>query len=93
MLNSWSSCSVQHTFAIPALGLSVPIASPLNPNLCGTSPCTSGPHTVTFQLQDAKQGGVLVWQCRVPCGGGFVDGNGGPMSTIGYMAGNMQVVA
>jgi hypothetical protein len=32
-------------------------------------------------------------QCRVPCGGGFVDGNGGPMSTVGFMAGELEVVA
>ena len=29
----------------------------------------------------------------VPCGGGFVDGNGGPMQTVGYMTGNMDVVS
>ena len=37
--------------------------------------------------------GVFRWQCLVPCGGGFVDGNGGPMQTIGYMTGNMEVVS
>jgi hypothetical protein len=94
VLNSWSSCSVQHTFAIPGLGLSVPIASPLNPNLCGTSPCTSGPHTVnTFSFRTPPKGGIFVWQCRIPCGGGFIDGNGGPMSTLGFMTGELQVVA
>jgi hypothetical protein len=29
----------------------------------------------------------------VPCGLSFLDGNGGPMQTIGYMMGNMQVVS
>ena len=38
LLNSWAHCSVQHTFSIPGLGLNVPIAAPLHPNLCGTSP-------------------------------------------------------
>ncbi len=33
------------------------------------------------------------WQCFVPCGLGFLYGNGGPMSTLGYMGGFMQVVA
>ena len=28
-LNGWSFCSVQHTFAIPGLGLSLPVASPM----------------------------------------------------------------
>ena len=38
-------------------------------------------------------GGNFSWQCIVPCGGGFVDGNGGPMSTPGYMGGQMEVQA
>jgi hypothetical protein len=29
----------------------------------------------------------------VPCGGGYVDGNGGPMATVGYMMGQMEVQA
>jgi hypothetical protein len=96
--NSWSQCSVQHTFAIPGLGLNVPVASPTslnaNNNLCGTSPCTSGPHqVVTFSFMTPAKGGTFRWQCFVPCGGGYVDGNGGPMSTLGYMMGQMQVVA
>ena len=33
------------------------------------------------------------WQCLVPCGGGFIDGNSGPMQTVGFMTGFMQVVA
>jgi hypothetical protein len=97
-LNSWSQCSVQHTFAIPGLGLNVPVASPTsvdaNNNLCGTSPCTSGPHqVVTFSFMTPAKGGTFRWQCFVPCGGGFVDGNGGPMATLGWMMGQMQVVA
>ena len=41
LLNSWSDCNVGHTFAIPGLGINVPIASPTtrattNNNLCGT---------------------------------------------------------
>ena len=94
VLNSWDSCSVQHTFAIPGLGLSVPIASPSNPNLCGTSPCTTGPRTVsTFSFMTPTKGGSYIVQCRVPCGGGFVDGNGGPMATLGFMTGELEVVA
>jgi hypothetical protein len=97
-LNSWSGCNVEHTFAIPGLGLSVPIASPTtlkaNNNLCPTSPCTSGPHqVVTFSFMAPAKGGTFRWQCFVPCGGGYVDGNGGPMSTLGYMMGQMEVQA
>lgn len=95
-LNSWSSCSVGHTFSIPGIGLNVPMASPTSPtaNLCSTSPCTSGPHmTMQFSFMTPRTPGTYFWQCRVPCGGGFLDGFGGPMQTIGFMTGNMQVVS
>jgi hypothetical protein len=95
-INSWSGCSVGHTFSIPGINLNVPMASPSNPNanLCGTSPCTSGPHkTLTFSFMTPKAAGTYFWQCRVPCGGGFIDGFGGPMQTIGFMTGNMEVVS
>jgi hypothetical protein len=105
VLNSWADCSVQHTFAIPNIGLNVPIASPKtlaeNNALCGTSPCVANtsdqakaPHTVvTFSFMTPKQGGSYRWQCFVPCGLGYVDGNGGPMGTPGYMMGQMEVQA
>lgn len=98
VLDSWSQCSVGHTFSIPGIGLNVPVASPTtlaaNNNLCGTSPCTSGPHaTVTFSFIAPKVSGDYFWQCRVPCGLGYIDGFGGPMQTIGYMTGNLEVVS
>jgi hypothetical protein len=37
--------------------------------------------------------GTYFWQCRIPCGGGFIDGFGGPMQTFGFMTGNMEVVS
>ncbi len=101
--DSWADCSVQHTFAIPALGLNVPVASPTtldeNNNLCGTSPCVDAtsdqakaPHTVvTFSFKTPSTPGTYRWQCFVPCGLGYVDGNGGPMATPGYMMGQMEV--
>jgi hypothetical protein len=96
-LDSWSACNVAHTFSIPGINLNVPIASPSLGQagaLCGTSPCTSGPHrTVTFSFMSPKTTGEYFWQCRIPCGGGFIDGFGGPMQTIGFMTGNMEVVA
>jgi hypothetical protein len=102
--DTWGSCSVQHTFAIPGLGVNVPVASVTtfkdNSNLCGTSPCTDdsadadSPHTVvTFSFTTPKTGGIFRWQCFVPCGLGYVDGNGGPMGTLGYMMGQMEVQA
>ena len=98
VINGWAGCTVAHTFAIPALRLFIPVASPnaydSANNLCGVSPCTSGPHAVeSFSFHVPDHGGIFRWQCYVPCGGGFVDGNGGPMQTIGYMTGNMEVRA
>ena len=103
--DSWANCSVQHTFAIPGIGLNVPVASVTTYNenanlLCGTSPCTeangdaNAPHTVVkFSFMTPKAGGTYRWQCFVPCGLGYVDGNGGPMGTPGYMMGEMEVQA
>ena len=95
VIDSYAGCSVGHTFSIPALNVNVPMASPgLTANLCGVSPCTSGPHvTETFSFRTPRHAGVYVWQCRDPCGGGFIDGFGGPMQTIGFMTGTMQVVS
>jgi hypothetical protein len=101
VINSWSNCNVGHTFAIPDLGLYVPVASPnannsLN-NLCGTPPCTpasGGAYALeTFSFMSPSQTGSYRWQCLIPCGGGFLDGNGGPMQTLGWMAGFMYVVS
>jgi hypothetical protein len=98
-LNSWAQCSVAHTFAIPSLGLNIPVASPTtfaeNTSLCSTSPCTpSNPHqVVTFSFMSPRTTGSYFWQCKIPCGLGYLDGNGGPMQTIGYMTGNMEVVS
>ena len=93
-LNGWSHCAVGHTFAIPSLHLFVPVGSPdASASLCSSSPCVSGPYTLEkFSFRTPSHGGEFRWQCFVPCGGGFIDGNGGPMQTLGYMAGQMTVV-
>jgi hypothetical protein len=92
-LNSWNG-DVQHTFQIAALNLNVPIAAEPSSKLCPTSPCSlSQPHVVTsFSFMTPATGGVFRWQCIVPCGLGYLDGNGGPMSTFSYMTGEMEVV-
>jgi hypothetical protein len=95
-LNSWSACHVAHTFSIPGINLNAPMASPdLSAALCSTSPCTpASPHRVmTFSFMSPRTTGEYFWQCRIPCGGGFLDGFGGPMQTIGFMTGNMEVVS
>ena len=59
VINGWAGCTVGHTFAIPALHLFIPVASPnaldSANNLCGVSPCTSGPACGgDIQLQGAQ---------------------------------------
>jgi hypothetical protein len=100
VINSWADCNVGHTFAIPSLGVFVPVASPnaeLSANyLCSSSPCTTSgnPYSLeTFSFRTPAKGGVFRWQCLIPCGGGYLDGNGGPMQTLGYMMGMMDVVS
>ena len=40
----------------------------------------------------AGKPGHYRWQCFVPCAAGFIYGFGGPMQTIGYMDGFLNVV-
>lgn len=95
VINSNAGNGVGHTFSVPALGISVPLyGNNGNANLCGAAPCTtSSPHQVIkFSFMSPGPGNYR-WQCFVPCGSSFLFGNGGPMSTLGYMGGFMQVVA
>jgi len=100
VINTWSNCNAGHTFAIPDLGVYVPVASPnanlSANNLCSSSPCVTqgNPYAVeTFSFMSPSQTGTYRWQCLIPCGGGFLDGNGGPMQTLGWMMGEMDVVS
>ena len=47
-------------------------------------------HTITFTFRTGKPGHYR-WQCFVPCAAGTIFGNGGPMSTLGYMGGQLIV--
>jgi hypothetical protein len=84
-----------HTFAIPELGVFVPLAgvSEEAKNPCEEAPCElSGAHrTITFSFRTGARGRYR-WQCFVPCGAGWLLGNGGPMQTLGYMDGFIDVV-
>jgi hypothetical protein len=84
-----------HTFAIPDLNVIVPIHGVADDakNQCDVAPCdTSMAHdTITFTFHTGKKGHYR-WQCFVPCAAGFVYGFGGPMQTIGYMDGFINVV-
>jgi hypothetical protein len=84
-----------HTFAVPALGILVLIAPVADnaKNTCGYAPCSlSMAHrTITFVFRTGKRGHYR-WQCFVPCAAGYMYGFGGPMQTIGYMDGFLNVV-
>jgi hypothetical protein len=95
VIDSNSGNGVAHTFSIPSLGVNVPLyGNNSNANLCSAAPCTtSSPHKVIRFSFTSPGPGSYRWQCFVPCGLGFLYGNGGPMSTLGYMGGFMKVVA
>jgi hypothetical protein len=84
-----------HTFAIPALDVLVPLEGVDDnaKNQCDFAPCAmSNAHTtITFTFRTGKKGHYR-WQCFVPCAAGFLYGFGGPMQTIGYMDGFVNVV-
>jgi len=62
-------------------------------NTCNYAPCdlSMAHETITFTFRTGKRGHYR-WQCFVPCAAGFVYGFGGPMQTIGYMDGYVDVV-
>jgi hypothetical protein len=83
-----------HTFAIPDLGLSVPLKGVADDakNQCSVAPCTldEAHTTVTFSFKTGKPG-KFRWQCFVPCAAGFPLGFGGPMQSVGWMDGYLMV--
>jgi hypothetical protein len=83
-----------HTFAIPEMGVSVAIPGVGDnaPNQCSVTPCAlSMAHTtITFTVRTGKPGHYR-WQCFVPCAAGFPNGFGGPMQTVGWMDGYLNV--
>ena len=93
--NSYTGNGVGHTFAVPAIGLSVPLigVSGSATNVCGEAPCTQkfAHNKITFSFTTPGVG-EYNWQCFVPCGLGWLYGNGGPMSTQNFMGGFLDVV-
>ena len=83
-----------HTWAIPDLGVSVPLKGVADDakNQCSAAPCTlaQAHTTVTFTIKTGKPG-VYRWQCFVPCAAAFIYGFGGPMQSIGWMDGYLHV--
>jgi hypothetical protein len=84
-----------HTFAIPDLGISVPLKGVADDakNQCTVAPCTlaQAHTTVTFTFRTGAAG-AFRWQCFVPCAASFIYGNGGPMQSPGWMDGYLVVV-
>jgi hypothetical protein len=85
-----------HTFAVPALGIIVaaPGVADDAKNQCGFAPCplTNAHRTIGFTFHTTTPGHYR-WQCFVPCAAGWIYGFGGPMQTIGYMDGFLNVKA
>ena len=79
----------------PSSGILVPLPGVADDakNQCDFAPCTlSEAHrTITVHIPHGKKGRYR-WQCFVPCAAGFITGFGGPMQTIGYMDGFLNVV-
>jgi uncharacterized protein YaiE (UPF0345 family) len=78
------AATAAHTFAIPDLGVFVPLQG-----VNAAAPAGSM-NVITFSFRTGKPG-VYHWQCFVPCGSGTIYNNGGPMQTMGYMAGFLIV--
>ena len=87
--------AASHTFAIPDFNVIVPIFGVPDDakNQCDFAPCdpSMAHETVKFSFKTGKKGHYR-WQCFVPCAAGFLYGFGGPMQTIGYMDGFINVV-
>ena len=97
LLDAASGNGVGHTFSVPSLGINVPLwgVNGNAKNFCNQpAPCplSAAHNTVKFSFVTPGVGQYR-WQCFVPCGLGYLYGNGGPMSTLGYMGGFLKVVA
>ena len=83
-----------HTFSVPDLDINVPMpgVDANAKNQCAVAPCTlaEAHNTITFSFVSPGPG-TYRWQCFVPCALAFLYGNGGPMQTIGYMDGLIEV--
>lgn len=76
--------SLGHSFAIPDLGVFVPLLG-----ISDAAP--AGSHNeITFSFKTGKAG-IYRFQCFVPCGAGSIYGNGNAMSSFGYMMGMLVV--
>ena len=83
-----------HTFTVPDLGISVPLPGVADDakNQCSAAPCTpdQAHTTITFSFMTPGPG-TYRWQCFVPCAAGWLNAFGGPMQTVGWMGGYLNV--
>jgi hypothetical protein len=88
--------TASHVWAVPDLGIDVAILGVADDakNQCGYAPCqmANAHETIQFTFHTTTPGHYR-WQCFVPCAAGWIDGWGGPMQTIGYMDGFLNVTA
>jgi hypothetical protein len=94
-LNVLDGDLASHTFAIPELGVIVPLKGVADDakNQCDYAPCpmSNAHNVITFSFRVPGKGHYR-WQCFVPCAAGWIYGFGGPMQTLGYMDGFINVV-
>jgi hypothetical protein len=96
-MNAVDPNDASHTFAVPALGIIVaaPGVADDAKNPCGYAvpngcPMQTAHRTIQFTFHTTTPGHYR-WQCFVPCAAGWIFGFGGPMQTIGYMDGFLNV--
>ncbi len=95
-VNTIDPDDASHTFGVPQFGIIVaaPGVADDAKNQCGYAPCPMSTAHRTIQFTFRTKGpGHFRWQCFVPCAAGWIDGFGGPMQTIGYMDGFLNVKA
>ena len=95
-MNHIEAEEASHTFVIPALGVFAPLPGVPEEakDQCEYGPCdpaTMAHRTIEFTFRTGKKGRFR-WQCFVPCAAGTYFGFGGPMQTLGYMDGYIDVV-
>ena len=94
-LNVIDPADASHTFTVPSMHLVVPLIGVPDDakNQCDAAPCplAKAHRTIEFTFRTGAPGRYR-WQCFVPCAAGFIYGFAGPMQTIGYMDGFLNVV-
>jgi len=97
-VNAVDPNDASHTFAVPQLGLilAIPGVPDDAKHPCDFAPCSVSKddhRKIQFTFKTPSKPGTFRWQCFVPCAAGWIDGFGGPMATIGYMDGYLNVKA